>query len=127
MRGTGTDVAIVTYGNGVFLAEQAAEILRSKHGVCCRVVDMRWLAPLPIDAIVASVEPCAQVLIVDECRETGSQSEALMAHLGERAVTNMSRLCATDSFIATGPASGATLPSCNLIVDAALTGRVEPT
>jgi 2-oxoisovalerate dehydrogenase E1 component len=127
VRGTGIDVAIVTYGNGVFLAEQAAEILRAKHGVSCRVVDMRWLAPLPTDAIVASVEPCAQVLIVDECRETGSQSEALVAHLGERGVTNMSRLCASDSFIATGPASGVTLPSCDSIVDAALAGQAEPT
>ena len=122
VRGTGTDVAIVTYGNGVFLAEQAAEMLRAQHGVASRVVDMRWLAPLAIDAIVASVEPCAQVLIVDECRETGSQSEALMTHLCERDVANVSRLCATDSFIATGPASGATLPSCDSIVDAVLTG-----
>jgi 2-oxoisovalerate dehydrogenase E1 component len=87
---------------------------------------MRWLAPLPIDAIVASVEPCAQVLIVDECRETGSQSEALMAHLCERDVANLSRLCATDSFIATGPASGVTLPSCDSIVDAVLAGRENP-
>jgi 2-oxoisovalerate dehydrogenase E1 component len=126
VRGTGTDVAIVTYGNGVFLAEQAAEVLRTEHGIAGRVVDMRWLAPLPVDAIVASVESCAQVLIVDECRETGSQSEALMAHCVERNIPNVSRLCATDSFIATGPASGVTLPSCDSIVEAVRTGRIEP-
>ncbi|MFT5027423.1 MAG: 2-oxoisovalerate dehydrogenase E1 component, partial [Ilumatobacter sp.] len=126
VRGTGTDVAIVTYGNGVFLAEQAAEVLRTEHGIAGRVVDMRWLAPLPVDAIEASVESCAQVLIVDECRETGSQSEALMAHCVERNIPNVSRLCATDSFIATGPASGVTLPSCDSIVEAVRTGRTEP-
>lgn len=68
-RHDGTDLAIVTCGNGVFLAEQAVESLRADHGINLRVVDLRWLAPLPIDAMVAATALCRSVLVVDECRE----------------------------------------------------------
>ena len=120
VRGAGTDLAIVTYGNGVFLAEQAAAVLRSAHGIDPRVIDLRWLAPLPIDAVVAAASECTRVLVVDECRETGSQSEALVTLFAEHGRHDVARECAADSFIATGPAFGATLPSCDSIVAAAL-------
>jgi 2-oxoisovalerate dehydrogenase E1 component len=53
------------------------------------------------------------VLIVDECRRTGSQSEALVALF-------TARITAQDCIIATGPAYAATLPSRDGIVEAAL-------
>jgi len=118
--GDGTDLAIVTYGNGRFLAGQAARVLHDDHGLSCRVVDLRWLAPLPADEILVATGPCERVLIVDECRSTGSQSEALMALFAERSAARPARLCALDSFIATGPAFAATLPSRDAIVEAAL-------
>lgn len=118
--GAGTDVAIVTYGNGVFIAAQAEKVLREAHGLAVRVIDIRWLAPLPCDAIVDATAGCATVLIVDECRQSGSPSEALMTLFAERTGQSVARLCATDSFIATGPASAATLPSVDGIVDATL-------
>ena len=68
-------------------------------------------------AIVNSVSGCKHVLIVDECRRAGSQSEALMAESG---VTSFARVTAEDSFIATGPAYPATLPSADGIVEAAV-------
>jgi 2-oxoisovalerate dehydrogenase E1 component len=43
------------------------------------------------------------VLIVDECRRTGSQSEALMALFAERApAVDCRRITAEDSFIPLG-------------------------
>jgi 2-oxoisovalerate dehydrogenase E1 component len=59
------------------------------------------------------------VLIVDECRRTGGQAEALMALMLEAGKANSARVVAEDSFIATGPAYGATLPSRAGIVTAA--------
>ena len=120
LDGDGTDIAIVTYANGYYLARQAARSLRQEHGLGVRVVDLRWLAPLATDAIVEATAPCARVLVVDECRITGSQSEALMALFSERSQQPTSRLAAADSFIATGPAFGATMPSRDQIVQAAL-------
>lgn len=119
IHGDGTDLAIVTYGNGAYLSRQAQVDLAEK-GVAARVVDLRWLAPQPDDAIIAATGQCTRVLIVDECRRTGSQSEALMALFTEAGRGGDSaRLAAEDSFIATGPAYGATLPSRDGIVAAA--------
>ncbi len=117
VNGTETDVAIVTYGNGAFLAAQARADLATR-GVAARVVDIRWLSPLPLDAVADAVADCARVVIVDECRESGSASEAIAIGLLERGVGPVARLCAADSFIATGPGSAATLPSREAIVSA---------
>ncbi|MBY6141593.1 MFS transporter [Leisingera daeponensis] len=118
-HGDGTDLAIVTYGNGRYLSTQAQAEL-AVHGVKTRIVDLRWLAPLPETALLGAVEDCKNVLIVDECRVTGSQSEALMALFAEQSYIPTARIAATDCFIATGPAYGATLPSRDSIVGAAL-------
>ncbi|TCD14872.1 dehydrogenase E1 component subunit alpha/beta [Oricola cellulosilytica] len=117
--GEGTDLAIVTYGNGCYLAHQARSMIEDKLGATVRIVDIRWLAPLPEPGILKAIEGVSHVLIVDECRRTGSQSEALMALLAENDIGSFSRLTADDCFIATGPAYAATLPSTDGIVAAA--------
>ncbi|UWQ45494.1 dehydrogenase E1 component subunit alpha/beta [Leisingera aquaemixtae] len=119
VHGDGSDLAIVTYGNGRYLSTQAQAELAAQ-GVQARIVDLRWLAPLPEAALLEAVEGCKHVLIVDECRITGSQSEALMALFAERSGIPTARIAASDCFIATGPAYGATLPSKDSIVAAAL-------
>jgi len=120
VNGDGTDLAIVSYANGFYLSSQAEKVLREQHGIACRVIDIRWLAPLPEDAIVDATAGCNHVLIVDECRSTGSQSEALMTLFAEKSNHSAARLAAKDSFIPTGPAYGATMPSRDGIVSAAL-------
>jgi 2-oxoisovalerate dehydrogenase E1 component len=120
VKGDGTDLAIVSYANGFYLSLQAEKILREQHGIACRIIDIRWLAPLPEDAIIDATAGCNHVLIVDECRSTGSQSEALMTLFVEKSDRSAVRLAAKDSFIATGPAYGATMPSRDDIVGAAL-------
>ncbi len=120
VNGDGTDLAIVSYANGFYLSSQAEKILRETHGIACRIIDIRWLAPLPEDAIIEAAAGCDRVLIIDECRSTGSQSEALMTLFAEKSGHSAVRLAAKDSFIATGPAYGATMPSRDDIVSAAL-------
>ncbi|MGI6247402.1 MAG: thiamine pyrophosphate-dependent enzyme [Pseudochelatococcus sp.] len=119
VHGAGADLAIVTYGNGHYLSRQAEKTLRER-GVDLRIIDLRWLAPLPEAALLDATRDCRHVLIVDECRRTGSQSEALMALFAERTRTPAARIAAEDSFIATGPAYAATLPSAEAIVARAL-------
>ena len=118
--GDGIDLAIVTYGNGCFLSRQAQAILEER-GVHARVVDVRWLAPLNADGLLAAVGDCKKILIVDECRISGSVSEALMALFVERAPDKqLRRIAAEDSFIPLGKAAMLTLPSRDSIVEAAL-------
>ena len=129
--GDGKDLAIVTYANGYYLSRQAEKILREEHNINAHLVDIRWLAPLPDEALIEALKGFKNILIVDECRITGSQSEALIALFSERLDkrTRISRIAAEDCFIATGPAFGATLPSRDGIIAAALraTGHVADT
>jgi len=118
-HGEGSDLAIVTYGNGRYLSTQAQADLEAR-GIKTRIIDLRWLAPLPAEALVAAAKGCKHVLIVDECRTTGSQSEALMALFVEQGISSLARHAAGDCFIATGPAYAATLPSKESILAAAL-------
>ena len=117
VHGDGTDLAILTYGNGHYLSRQAQHDL-VQTGTRTRVIDLRWLAPLPQEALLEAIGT-RPVLIVDECRRTGGQAEALMALMAEAGLRTIARLTAEDSFIATGPAYGATLPSRSSIVEAA--------
>ncbi len=121
VHGKGKELAIVTYGNGYYLSRQAEKLLADEHKVKARVIDLRWLAPLPEDALLEAVADCAHILIVDECRRTGSQSEALMALFAERLPgTSTARITAEDSFIPLGRAATLTLPSRESILEAAL-------
>ena len=119
VHGNGSDLAIVTYGNGHYLSKQALPELQAA-GLKTRIIDMRWLAPLPEQALLEATKGCKHVLIVDECRRTGSQSEGLMTLFNEESDIPAARVVAEDCFIATGPAYAAPLPSKDGIVAAAL-------
>ena len=117
-QGLGEDLAIVTFGNGCYLAQQALPALTAL-GLATRIIDMRWLSPLPTQALIAATKGCRHILIVDETRHSGGIAEALMALFAESCAAKTARLTATDSFIATGPAYAATLPSTQALIAAA--------
>ncbi|WP_085299335.1 dehydrogenase E1 component subunit alpha/beta [Cognaticolwellia mytili] len=120
VAGSGKQLCILTYGNGYYLSRQAQEQLAAQ-GMDVRVVDLRWLAPLDEKGILAQVNDCESVLIVDECRQTGSISEALVTLIHEQAETlpKIKRVTASDSFIPLGAAAYEVLPSVENIVTAA--------
>ena len=120
-HGEGKQLCILTYGNGNYLSRQAQEQLAAQ-GIDIRVVDLRWLAPLDEKGILAQVNDCESVLIVDECRQTGSISEALVTLIHEQAETlpKIKRVTASDSFIPLGAAAYEVLPSVENIVTAAM-------
>ncbi len=117
-HGDGADLAIVSYANGLHLSLQAQKLLAAQ-GVEARVIDLHWLNPLPEDALVEALEGVGDVLIVDETRRTGGLAEALMTLLTERTDVRLARDVAEDSFIPTGPAYAATMPSVTSILAAA--------
>ncbi|GAB5379555.1 MAG: alpha-ketoacid dehydrogenase subunit alpha/beta [Aliiglaciecola sp.] len=122
VRGEGIDLCILTYGNGFYLSCQAQADLENM-GIYVRVIDLRWLAPLNEEAILQQVKQCKHTLIVDECRKTGSISEALMTLIMEESQPKQkiscARVTAEDSFIPLGTASYEVLPSKENIIDAA--------
>ena len=62
------------------------------------------------------------MLIVDECRQTGSISEALVTLIHEQAsaMPKLKRVTASDSFIPLGAAAYEVLPSVDNIIAAAM-------
>ena len=119
VEGDGTDLAIVSFGNGIYISNQSSAALTS-HKISTRIVDARWLSPLPKAALTAAVQGCKHILIVDETRHSGGVAEALMAHFHETTSAKLARVTAEDSFIATGPAYAVTMPSAESITKAAL-------
>lgn len=112
------DVAIVTYANGYHLARQAARVLAQTHGHQVRVINLRWLHPLPTDAIRTATNSARTILVVDECRQTGSLSEQIISDFMMCGETRpVARLCADDSFIPLGPAAYTVLPSRDRIIE----------
>jgi 2-oxoisovalerate dehydrogenase E1 component len=103
--GDGRDVLLVTFGNGVHLSRRAAATL-SARGVASTVLDLRWLAPLPTDAITDAAQKFGAVLVVDETRHSGGVSEGVVSALTDSGYDGrLARVTSADSFIPLGPAA----------------------
>lgn len=113
-----SELMIITYGNGTYYSRQAAKILQQKHKINPRVLDLRWIAPIDAKKVAQTAAKSKHVLIVDECRKTGSLSEYLVATLVEQLdrPPRMRVLAADDCFIPLGVAAAAGLPSRDQIV-----------
>ncbi len=87
-----------------------------------KVVDLRWLSPLPKAAILDAVAGAKHVLIVDEGRKSGSVSEALVTLLVEslESLPKIARITGDDCFIPLGDAWTHVLPSRDKIIEAVL-------
>ena len=106
------DLAIVSYANGAYLSRRVIRQLNADDGLSVRLIDLRWLKPLDIEVILAAIGTAEHVLVVDECRRTGSLSEELLTGLVEHGCkVPFARLCALDSFIPLGTAAYQVLPS----------------
>ena len=79
-HGDGTDLTLVSFANGLHMSLRVAARLE-REGVRCRVVDLRWLAPLPVDDLLREASATGRVLVVDETRRTGGVSEAVVTAL----------------------------------------------
>ncbi|MFB9569006.1 thiamine pyrophosphate-dependent enzyme [Saccharopolyspora hordei] len=104
-HGDGADLTLVTFGNGVPMSLRTAKRLRER-GVHARVLDLRWLAPLPVDDLLAAAEATGRVLVVDETRRSGGVSEAVVTALVDGGFTGpVARVTSEDSFIPLGAAA----------------------
>ncbi|MBF6094050.1 thiamine pyrophosphate-dependent enzyme [Nocardia cyriacigeorgica] len=107
--GDGTDLTIATFGNGVPMSLRVARRLAAR-GVDARVLDLRWLAPLPHDDLLHHAEITGRVLVADETRRSGGVAESVYAALLDAGFTGrMSRVTSADSFVPLGPAASTVL------------------
>ncbi|MGW5110453.1 thiamine pyrophosphate-dependent enzyme [Nocardia sp. NPDC004123] len=107
--GTGADLTIVSFANGVPMSLRVAERLAAQ-GIHARVLDLRWLAPLPVADLVEHARATGRVLVADETRRSGSVSEAVCAALLDAGFEGrVARVTSADSFVPLGPAAAAVL------------------
>jgi 2-oxoisovalerate dehydrogenase E1 component len=117
--GTGEDLTIITFGNGVRMSLRVAERL-SRFDIGCRVVDLRWLSPLPVADIIRESSATGRVLVVDETRRSGGVGEGILAALVDAGYVGVARrVAAIDSFIPLGPAAAHVLVSEDQIAQGA--------
>lgn len=116
--GDSDELAIVTYGNGFYLSQQVAGKIEAN----IKVIDLRWLAPLPKKALLTTLKYCKKILIVDECRQTASLSEALVTLFYESLTHHpkIQRITAADCFITLGESSKQLLPNIDSIQQAVM-------
>jgi 2-oxoisovalerate dehydrogenase E1 component len=105
VHGDGGDLTIVTFANGTFMSLRVAHQL-AEDGIDARVVDMRWLVPLPADDILREAQATGRVLIVDETRRSGGVSEGIVGALVDASFEGaVSRVTSQDSFVPLGEAA----------------------
>lgn len=116
------ETVILTYANGYYLSRQAAKSVYEEHKISVKIVDLRWLNPLPAEAILREVAKAKRVLIVDEGRQSASISEGIMTLLLEEASSNIKikRITGKDCFIPLGNAWQYLLPSKESIIEAVI-------
>ncbi|MCA9695455.1 MAG: hypothetical protein KC636_38105, partial [Myxococcales bacterium] len=111
-RDASDGLLLVSFASGVVLARRVARRLATTRGVKVRVLDLRWLAPLPIEALTREAAALGRVLVIDETRATGGVAEGVLARLIDHGFSGpMARVAARDSFIPLGPAAYHVLPS----------------
>jgi 2-oxoisovalerate dehydrogenase E1 component len=115
----GDRLLIVSWANGARMSLLAAARLRAE-GTAVRVLDLRWLAPLPLAAVREHARQTRCVLVVDECRRTGGgPSAAILADLAQDAELRgipLARVAAEDSYVPLGPAANTVLVQTEDIV-----------
>jgi 2-oxoisovalerate dehydrogenase E1 component len=105
MHGDGTDLTIVTFGNGVRMSLRVARRLAA-DGIGARVLDLRWIAPLPWNELRMAAARTGHVLVVDETRDSGGVGEGVLARLVESGYRGrMARVASRDSFVPLGAAA----------------------
>lgn len=115
--GDGNDLLIISYGNGYYYSRKAAKTLEEEYKVKSTLIDLRWIAPLNEERFNEVVKLFKKVLIVDECRKTGSFSEQLCTSIIENneQPPKIKILAADDCFIPLGVAAAAGLPNEKII------------
>lgn len=81
----GKDLSIITFGAQVLNALDAADVLEKEDGLKVEVIDLRTLAPLDKEAILATVKKTNRVMILHESSLTGGIGGELSAIIAEEA------------------------------------------
>jgi pyruvate/2-oxoglutarate/acetoin dehydrogenase E1 component len=123
IRREGTDLSIITFGAMVHTAVEAAGKLAAE-GVEAEILDLRSLAPLDREAVLATVAKTSRALLLHEATLTGGIGGELAAIISEEAFEYLDapvmRVASADSPVPySPPLEAAFLPGVDKVVTAA--------
>jgi 2-oxoisovalerate dehydrogenase E1 component beta subunit len=85
----GEDLSAISYGYALHTCLDAAARLESEEGVSVEVVDVRSLAPLDVETILASVRKTGKAIVVYEDNRTYGAGGEIVATIAERAMFDL--------------------------------------
>jgi 2-oxoisovalerate dehydrogenase E1 component beta subunit len=123
VRRTGRGLTIVTFGAMVHVALEAAGQLASA-GIDAEVIDLRTLAPLDKETVLASVAKTSRALVLHEAPRTGGIGGEIAATIAEEAFEYLdapvTRVASLDTSVPySPPLEAAFMPNAAKVVEAA--------
>jgi 2-oxoisovalerate dehydrogenase E1 component beta subunit len=123
VRRSGSDLSIITFGAMTHVALEAAGQLAAS-GIEAEVIDLRTLAPLDKDTVLASVAKTSRALVLHEAPRTGGIGGEIAATIAEEAFEYLdapvTRLASLDTSVPySPPLEAAFLPDATRVVEAA--------
>lgn len=122
VNGSSKKYSIITFGNGVRIAEQAKNILENKYKCKVKLIDLCWLSPINYNEVLKEISNLEHVLILDETRDSGSVADDIISNLYLSLKNNkhqpiLHKITAQDSFIPLGNSWKYVLPSSEDVIN----------
>lgn len=113
------ELTLVSFGNGLRMSMRVARRLAGR-GAQVQVIDLRWIAPLPISGLLDQLRDSSAVLVVDETRDAAGVGEGVVSGLVAHGYHGrVVRVSSRDSYVPLGPAAAHVLLSEKQVEDAA--------
>jgi 2-oxoisovalerate dehydrogenase E1 component len=104
IRRSGKDLTIVSYGNAIHHALEAANKLAAAEGIETEVIDLRSLVPLDMETIRQSIMKTNRVLVATEDKKSGGFGGDVLSRIAEECFDLLDappkRVCSEDTHIA---------------------------
>lgn len=91
--GTGTDVAVISYGVVTHSAAEAARSLAEKRGLGVRLIRVLQLKPLDFDVLCRLIKGFGVVYLLEEGVKSGGFAEGVASRLAEAGLLDGVKLC----------------------------------
>ncbi|MCL2409953.1 MAG: transketolase [Oscillospiraceae bacterium] len=79
----GTDLSIISAGSSVYWSMMAAKILKDKHGISARVIDMHTVKPMDTEMLLKCANETGNIVTVEEHSINGGIGGAVAEYLLE--------------------------------------------
>jgi len=113
----GTDITLISLGVSIHRCLKAADLL-SKNNISTEVLDLRWVSPLDVEAIIKSVTKTKKLIVVDEDYTHFGLSGEVCAVLAENNLDfTYGRVCTDTTIPFNRKRENKTLPNVQRIIE----------